>query len=135
MKNVPIKFRGKRLDNGKYVFGDLVRGLGKDLYYDENVTRIAFGNGFNEIRYIEVDPETVTQLLGYDANGEEIYEGDNLIIKRFLGCGSVITIEGCAVLSSEVKSEGNYRAYEQLYWAGVEKEIILKKEGDENLDR
>ena len=78
MKGLPIKFRGKDIRNGKYVFGDLIHGFDDEWKYNENVTRIAFGNGFNEIVYVEVDPETVAQLVGYDAEGNEVYEGDEI---------------------------------------------------------
>ena len=60
MHNVPIKFRGKRIDTGEYVFGDLLQGV---------VTKIV--NSFAE--YF-VDKESVAQLAGYDENGNEVYK-------------------------------------------------------------
>lgn len=65
-----IKFRGKRLDNGEWIYGSYVPhydffGTIKDEMVDEN------GNLF------EVDPATVGQYTGLkDKNGNDIWEGD-----------------------------------------------------------
>lgn len=64
----PIKFRGRRVDNGEFVYGDLLHMTGE-----------RFGIIFDKrIAATEVAPETVTQLVGYDSNGREVYEGDKL---------------------------------------------------------
>ena len=73
MKNVPVKFRGIVLATGETIFGDLV--------HDESFTYI--GNpSRNFFNICLVDPDSVAQLIGYDCNGNEIYEGDILINEK-----------------------------------------------------
>ncbi len=74
MKGVPIKFRGKRAD-GEYVYGDLIHRFTDDGENFTTATRLT-----NEVVAYYVDEDTVAQLVGYDAAGNELYEGDEVNI-------------------------------------------------------
>lgn len=73
----PIKFRGQQPVTGKIVYGDLLH-LDGDLWIKRCEDSLA---AERERDYFGVMPESVAQLIGYDADGKEIYEGDKVIDK------------------------------------------------------
>ncbi|WP_416997909.1 YopX family protein [Alistipes putredinis] len=69
-----IKFRGKRLDNGEWIYGSLLVSHFKDDKKERYFITQFSGNYTFEH---EVDPNTVGQFTGLrDKNGRDIWEGD-----------------------------------------------------------
>lgn len=80
-----IKFRGKRLSDGEWVYGDLCNYRG-NVYIkeDEYCWDIQLAD--------EVDPETIGQFTSMsDFEGQPIYEGD--ILRSFPRSGIVVEWE------------------------------------------
>ena len=79
MKIGNIKFKAKRLDNGKWVKGSLIRstaGIKERAYIVDNFSSMS------DYSIIGIDPETVCQYTGLkDKEGMDIFENDILYDK------------------------------------------------------
>lgn len=98
-----ILFRGKRLDNGEWVYGYLFKGI---WYYDESdiVAIIPEQNEVLprcEVEYYEIDSETIGQYIGRDdMNGNKLFTDDLIETywrhhfgdeKRYMGIHCVVS--------------------------------------------
>ena len=72
-----IKFRGQRIkfkNNGELVYGYFsMNGRTALIWYDEGRAGAI------------VDPDSVAQLVGYDKDGNEVYEGDKVTSEVYEG--------------------------------------------------
>ena len=69
-----IKFKAKRLDNGEWVKGSLIRST---VGIKERTYIVDHFNSMSDYSVIGVDPKTVCQFTGLtDCKGKEIWEGD-----------------------------------------------------------
>lgn len=70
----PIKFRGRDINTDEYRYGDFVRYVPMSSF-----PGIVSEDGF----VCEVAPDTIAQLVGYDKDGKEVYEGD-IVVEEFV---------------------------------------------------
>lgn len=87
------KFRGKRLDNGEWVYGNYQAGKGIHPHVISWWTVHDFeGDVSDEIDVAEVDPATVGQYIGIsDTNGNQIYSNHHVrIVVKSWSTGKVM---------------------------------------------
>lgn len=79
MKTENIKFKAKRLDNGEWIVGSIIRstaGVKERAYIVDNFSSMS------DYSVVGVDPSTVCMFTGLtDKNGAPIYEGDIVMHK------------------------------------------------------
>ena len=103
-----ILFRGKRVDNGEWVYGSFIPDLMEIHYGDKDLDGFIkpFGKTKEERVMVEVERNTVGQYTGLkDKNGTRIFEGDIVTCDYF--CGVVNFYEGTWC----VTEEDNYHDY------------------------
>lgn len=126
MKVGNIKFKVKRLDNGKWVEGYFYAECG-NTYIIENRQEESMLN--RNITY-EVDPSTVCQFTGLaDGKGNELYEHD--VIKNYPFIPSEIVWS--EELSGYYLTHANGKIYEKPlgYYLSLGKFIVVGNKFDE----
>jgi len=78
-----IIFRGQRVDNGEWIYGNSFKDNKRTYIITEinDTSKIAYGYYSEKITIYQVIPETVGQFTGLcDKNCQRIFEGDKLFL-------------------------------------------------------
>lgn len=127
MKVENIKFKAKRLDNGEWVYGSLIRstaGVKERAYIVDSFSSMS------DYSVIGVDHSTVCQFTGLkDCKGNELYEHDVIKNYPFLPSEIVWSEE----LSGYYLTHANGKIYEKPlgYYLSLGKFIVVGNKFDE----
>ena len=126
-----ILFRGKRIDNGKWILGHLLRyENGRARIIESHTDIFCYENDENTIVALayEVAPKTVGQFTGLvDNNGNKIFEGDILSTENGTfsntGMGHVLFYKGMWTSFYGQDALGR-DCFDELHTVCSEREII-----------
>lgn len=108
MSNIPIKFRGVDVFSKELVCGDYLSPLESSILSTYGLPQIMNKKGIHF-----VSPNSVTQLAGYDENGEELYCGDVVVNeddKEFVVEKRFVAVNG---LDEDDLKFGRYNLYKK----------------------
>ncbi len=119
MKGIPIKFRGKCIDDGKIYYG-------LPLYDDED--RLSILELEDEDYTVDIYPDSLRQLVGFDADGNEVYEDDFLVAEKH-----GVKYYGFATLRNSVDVLWSYNLPPANSYLGDDSHWRLSKESFESV--
>lgn len=109
MQGIPIKFRGVNIATDKYVYGYY------SVMYSPYITS---SEKADEYSLYQVYPESVAQLVGYDVDGNEVYEGD--VLKDFEDNSYTATLEA-RVEWKDTETDSEFYSLPLEQWKNFEK--------------
>ncbi len=129
--NRTIKFRGKSVDNGEWLYGNLIQRIGRfpGIMFD-------YEHG-GKICYAEqpVDPDTIGQFTGLlDRVGAPVYEGDIVRITSLTGVVTWNPFATCFYIDTEGKTPNMNTTHTPLgdMWKSHRQELIIVGNATDN---